>query len=182
MATAPDLVQLDGDGLLLRLPAEGDVDAITRAGQDVQTQRWVPVPVPYERSHAVEFVASRPQQWSAEDGEMTFAVTDAADGGLLGMVGLHAQDATMREIGYWTAPWARSRGVMTRAVRLVCRFGFEVLGLERIEWWAIVGNQASWRVAEKVGFRHEGTCRARLLHRGERRDAWVAGLLRGELR
>jgi RimJ/RimL family protein N-acetyltransferase len=71
---------------------------------------------------------------------------------------------------------------MTEAARLVCRFGFEMLGLRRIEWWARVGNEPSRRVAEKLGFTMEGTCRARLLHRGERVDAWVGGLLAGELR
>ena len=60
---------------------------------------------------------------------MTFAVTDAASGRLLGMVGLKSADPGMREIGYWTAPWARGQGVMTAAARLTCRFGFDVLGL-----------------------------------------------------
>jgi len=176
-----DPVELSDDRLVLRLPAAGDVPAITRACQDEVLQRWVPVPVPYERSHAVDFVASRPERWGADDGEMTFAITDRSDGSLLGMVGLHARDATMREIGYWTAPEARGRGVMTDAARLACRFGFEDLGLARIEWLAGVGNDASWRVAEKLGFRMEGTCRSRLLHRGERIDGWVGGLLPGEL-
>ncbi len=177
-----DPVELSDDRLLLRLPAEEDVEAVTRACQDAELQRWIPVPVPYERAHAVEFVASRPERWAAADGEMTFAITGRDDGMLLGMVGLHAHDATMREIGFWTAPWARGRGVMTDAARLVCRFGFDVLGLQRIEWWAGVGNHGSWRVAEKLGFQREGTCRSRLLHRGDRVDGWVAGLLAGELR
>jgi len=71
---------------------------------------------------------------------------------------------------------------MTAAARLVCRWGFEDLGLQRIEWWAGVGNEGSWRVAEKVGFTREGTCRRRLPHRETRLDGWVAGLLPGELR
>lgn len=181
MDTSVSPVELSGERLLLRLPDGRDVDAVFRACQDGEIQRWIPVPVPYERAHAVDYVSSRPQRWAAEDGEMSFAITDASDGSLLGMVGLHARDATMREIGFWTAPWARGQGVMTEAARMVCRFGFEVLGLARIEWWAVVGNEASWRVAEKLGFRREGTCRARLLHRGERLDAWVAGLLPGDL-
>jgi RimJ/RimL family protein N-acetyltransferase len=179
---AMDPVELSDDRLVLRLPTEADIDAITKACQDPEIQHWVPVPVPYERSDAAQFVASRPERWAADDGEMTFAVTDATDGRLLGMVGLHAHDATMREIGFWTAPWARGQGVMTDAARMACEFGFEVLGLQRVEWWARVGNEASRRVAEKLGFRMEGTCRARLLHRGERVDAWVGGLLAGELR
>jgi RimJ/RimL family protein N-acetyltransferase len=101
--------------------------------------------------------------------------------GLLGVIGLHARDPTMREVGYWMAPWARGRGIMTDAVRLACGWGFDELGLGRIEWWANVGNQASRRVAEKAGFTMEGTVRARLLHRGVRVDGWGAGLLPGEI-
>jgi RimJ/RimL family protein N-acetyltransferase len=71
---------------------------------------------------------------------------------------------------------------MTDAARLVCRFGFEVLHLGRIEWWAGVGNEPSRRVAQRLGFTMEGTCRRRLSHREERLDGWVAGLLPGELR
>jgi len=45
-----------------------------------------------------------------------------------------------------------------------------------------VGNWASRRVAEKLGFTIEGTLRQRIVHRNQRQDAWTAGLLRGELR
>ncbi len=178
----PDPVTLTDGRLLLRLPQQGDAPAIAEACQDETLARWVPVPVPYRLEDAIGFVASRPDAWADERGEMTFAVTAAADGRLLAMVGLHAGDPTMREIGYWTAPWARGQGVMTAAARLVCGYAFDVLGLERVEWQARVGNDASRRVAEKLGFTMEGTCRRRLLHRGERVDGWIGGLLRGELR
>lgn len=181
--TLPAPVTLTDGELLLRLPEEGDIPAITDACQDETLARWVPVPVPYLTEHAADFVATRPTAWADEDrGEMTWAVTSVDDGRLLAMVGLHARDATMREIGYWTAPWARNRGIMTAAARLACRFGFDQLGLQRIEWWAGVGNDGSRRVAEKLGFTMEGSCRSRLPHRGERLDGWVGGLLPGELR
>lgn len=180
--TVPAPATLTDDRLLLRLPEDVDVTAITQACQDPVLARWVPVPVPYRVAHAQDFVATRPVAWTDEQaGEMTWSVTDRSTDRLLAMVGLHARDATMREIGYWTAPWARGQGVMTAAARLACRFGFEALGLERIEWWAGVGNDASRRVAEKIGFVVEGTCRRRLLHRGDRLDGWVGGLLAGEL-
>ena len=178
----PGPATLTDGRLLLRLPEEADVEAINEACQDETLARWIPVPVPYTLEHARQFVAERPERWAdAEHGEMTFAIIDVTSGRLLGMVGLHARDTTMRELGYWSAPWARGQGVMTTAARMVCQFGFDVLGLERIEWWAGVGNDASWRVAEKLGFTREGTCRRRLVHRGERLDAWVGGLLAGEL-
>jgi RimJ/RimL family protein N-acetyltransferase len=180
--TYPGPVTLTDGHLLLRLPETGDVPAITAACQDETLARFVPVPVPYTEEHARTYVAERPARWQADDGEMTWAITDADSGALLGMIGLIARDPSMREIGFWTVREARGKGVMTAAARLVIRFGFEVLQLQRIEWCALVGNDASLRVAEKLGFQLEGTTRAGLLHRDERIDGWVAGLLPGELR
>lgn len=179
--TYPGPLPLTDGRLLLRLPDDRDVAQITQACQDPLLARYVPVPVPYTEEHARDFVRQRPERWQADDGEMTWSVTDAADGDLLAMVGLHARDASMRELGFWTAPWARGRGVMTAAARLVLRFGFDVLRLERVEWRAVAGNEASRRVAEKLGFVMEGTARKGLLHRDVRMDAWTAGLLPGEL-
>lgn len=176
-----DPVELGDDQLALRLPVKGDANTVTRACQDRELQRWIPVPVPYDATHAAAWIEDTERSWDADE-ELRWVICDRATGDLVGAVGLHAHDATMREIGYWTAPWARGRGVMTGAGRLVCRWGFEGLALQRIEWWANVGNDASRRVAEKLGFTMEGMCRSRLLHRGERLDGWVAGLLPGELR
>ena len=63
----------------------------------------------------------------------------------------------------------------------MCAWAFQTLDLARIEWRAYVGNDASRRTAEKVGFRIEGVCRSALIHRGERRDAWLGAILPGEL-
>lgn len=54
--------------------------------------------------------------------------------------------------GYWAAPWARNRGATTRALELVCHWGFESLGIETVELMTLPGNVASERVAEKAGF------------------------------
>jgi RimJ/RimL family protein N-acetyltransferase len=80
------------------------------------------------------------------------------------------------EAGYWTVAEHRGPGYTTEALRAVCRWGFELLGVPRIEWYAYVGNVGS-RVAEAVGFVMEGTMRNRAAHRGTRLDTWVAGLL-----
>jgi RimJ/RimL family protein N-acetyltransferase len=176
-----DPVELSDDRLLLRLPVSSDVDDITLACRDVELQRWIPVPIPYERIHGEQWVDDTSRSW-AEDHELRWVIIEpGVSDRAVGAIGLHARDATMREVGFWMAPWARGRGVMTDAVRLACRWGFAELGLGRIEWWANVGNYASRRVAEKVGFTMEGTARARLLHRGVRVDGWSAGLLPGEL-
>jgi RimJ/RimL family protein N-acetyltransferase len=64
------------------------------------------------------------------------------------------------EVGYWLLREARGRGAATRAVRLVVRYAFGSLGLERLELFTLPNNADSERVAERVGFVREGTLRS----------------------
>jgi RimJ/RimL family protein N-acetyltransferase len=86
-------------------------------------------------------------------------------------------DPAVADVGFLVAPRARGRGYAPAALRALCDWGFQALGLERIEWRAYVGNDASHRVAQKAGFRVEGTVRAGIPHRGERRDCWLGAIL-----
>lgn len=174
--------------LILRPWSEADIDAITEACQDADTLRYVPVPAPYTRADAETFVRETSPNARAAGTAVVFGVFEAASGRAVAEVGLHrikdlgAGHGGAGEIGYWTAPGARGRGFMTEAAREVCRWGFRELGLARIEWVAIAGNEPSWRVVEKLGFTREGTLRSWLVHRERRRDAWVGSLLRTEER
>lgn len=59
-------------------------------------------------------------------------------------------------IGYWIDRNFANRGFTTEAVKLVSDFGFNQLGLHRIEINVRPENDASCRVAEKAGFEFEG--------------------------
>lgn len=157
-----------------------DEDAVFAACQDPEIQRWTTVPVPYSQEDARAFVTERsPQGWQAGTAA-SFAVLDASSGELLASIVLFDTKEGSAEVGYWCAPWARGRGVVSDAVSAICRWGFDALGLDRIEWAAGVGNYASLAVAQKCGFRFEGLSRQGLVQRGERQDGWWAALLRAD--
>ena len=60
-----DPFEITVDGLLLRAWRSGDAEAVYRACQDPDIQRWTTVPRPYELHHAVEFVTDHTDQaWS----------------------------------------------------------------------------------------------------------------------
>jgi RimJ/RimL family protein N-acetyltransferase len=85
------------------------------------------------------------------------------------------------EVGYWLAADGRGHGHATRAVRLICAWGFAKLRLERIELIAATGNAASQSVAERAGFRREAILRSHTFGSAGQDDMVCFGLLRGEL-
>jgi RimJ/RimL family protein N-acetyltransferase len=174
---------LTTERLLLRPFDEGDVDAVGLACQDPLIARWLPVPSPYQRSDAQEFVlVTSPAGWE-QDTMYTFGVFLKENGDLVGSMGLVRLAGRLpppqlqAELGFWTAREQRGKGYTVEAARAVTDWAFSALGVERLEWVAEVGNEASWAVARRLGFVMEGTHRAKLVHRGVRRDAWLAALL-----
>ncbi|MFE9918344.1 GNAT family N-acetyltransferase [Micromonospora sp. NPDC005553] len=178
-----ELVEIIEDGVLLRPWRETDAEAVHRACQDPDIQRWTTVPRPYRPEHAHGFVTEMSRKAWAEGTGAPFAVCDPDTGELLGSSGLTSigEDGT-GEIGYWTAPWARGRGVMVRATRAVARWSFDTLGLRRLIWQAEVGNHASRLVALRAGFRIDGRLRLAdpALLPGSA-DGWIGSLLPGEV-
>ncbi|MFE2597993.1 GNAT family N-acetyltransferase [Streptomyces sp. NPDC059396] len=167
--------------LRLRVPEPADTDAVLAACQDPDIQRWIPVPSPYERQHAEDFITRMvPDGW-CRDTEYTFAVEPLDGGPLIAAISLHHPRSGVWEVGFWTAREHRGRGFMAEAVTVVARWAFTALAAERLEWRAEVGNTGSRAVAEKAGFMVEGVLRAGLLNKGTLRDCWIAGLLPSDL-
>jgi RimJ/RimL family protein N-acetyltransferase len=175
-------VELSDGRVRLRSPSASDLDDLVAACRDTEAVRWTSVPQPYGPAEAEAFLRIVEEGWTSGRTAIFFISTAEHGDRYCGAIDLRLDGEGGGEVGFVVAPWARSRGVCTAALRLVCRWGFDSLGLGRIEWLAHVGNEPSRRVAEKAGFRYEGVQRAKCLQRGVRHDAWVAGLLPGELR
>lgn len=170
------------DPIILRPITPADVEAEFDLGQDPDMQRWTTVPVPYRREHAEGFVAAVAGGW-ADGSSLELGIEALDDHGvarLAGNVGLRPDGSGGAEIGFALAPWARGRGVMSRAVRLMLTWGFAELDLQVVHWKAHEGNWASRRVAWACGFRVEGRVRGLLCARGVRYDGWIASIVRGE--
>lgn len=185
-------VTLTTERLVLRPPRPADAPAVHAACQDPEIPRWTNVPSPYGMQDAVDFVGPVSERNWHEDTAYTFAMTAKApglpdgDGTLVGCIGLVrlaqlAPPTRQAELGYWTVKEHRGRGYTTEAARAVVRWAFTDLGVERMEWYAEVGNTSSRAVALKTGFHMEGTLRSKLLHEETRRDAWAASLLPSDL-
>jgi RimJ/RimL family protein N-acetyltransferase len=172
---------LADEEVLLRPWTLADVPAVTAACQDPEVSRWTVIPREYTELHATEFIATRDTDRAAGR-ELSFAVV-GNDDVLLGAIGMSNFDWADHkgEIGYWMAREARGRGLGTRALRLLSRWAIEGLGLERLELMANPANEASQRLAERAGFRREGTLRRYRTRHGVREDLIMFSLLPEDL-
>ncbi len=82
-------------------------------------------------------------------------------GQLAGMCGTHTVQWSNRrtELGYWLSERWQGRGLMTRAVRALGSYCVHSLALNRLEIRAATENARSRKVAERLGFKLEGTSR-----------------------
>ncbi len=165
--------------VVLRPLAPSDAEAIVRACADPEIIRFIPpIPVPYTRDDALQYLEQTRQEWQA--GGAPFAIADAGTDEWLGNIGLMARPRGTTEIGYLVAPWARGRGVATAATAALTRWGLEH-GAKRVELLANVENLASQRVALAAGFRREGVRRGAEEQRdGTRHDLVAFARLPGD--
>jgi ribosomal-protein-alanine N-acetyltransferase len=155
---------LNGDGFVVRPWQLADAAVVAAAYADPGIRLW------HARSldldEAVAWIGQWPGRWRAESG----AGWAIADEQVLGQISLRRIELTegLAEISYWVLPAARGRHLAARALQLVSRWAFEVVGLHRIEVQHSTRNAASCRVAERAGFPVEGTKRSQALHA----DGW----------
>lgn len=164
--------------LLLRPYRGGDVDDIVAYATDVSWSRFLPVPVPYRREHAAQFV----DDMMALDHTVHLAWAIVLQETVVGGVNIRFfEDGVVGEMGWSLAPWLWGQGFATEAARAVLDTAFTThQALMRVRAMADVRNVASQRVMEKIGLRHEGTLRQNRLTRGELIDEMWFGVLRAE--
>jgi RimJ/RimL family protein N-acetyltransferase len=166
--------------LVLRPHRSDDIDAVHRASQDPEAQRWITaISVPYTREDARRYVEDVAPRERSDRLGLSVVVED--DDGLAGTAGIHVRPGRLGpEIGYFIAPWARSRGYATETARALADWGL-AHGAPRVHLYVDVRNAASLAVARRAGFTQEGVVRSCLEYRdGTRGDAALFGRLAGE--
>lgn len=155
-------------GLLLRPWRPTDAADLLAAYDDPAIQRWN-LRAGGTEEEVRDWIEEGNRAWQAEtDGY--WAVVDATTDALRGRISLRGVILALgcAEVTYWTLPASRGAGVAPSAVAALSDWAFGDAGFHRLELCHSAANEASCRVAEKTGFRHEGTRRAALPHT----DGW----------
>ncbi|HEX5075620.1 MAG TPA: GNAT family N-acetyltransferase [Gemmatimonadaceae bacterium] len=138
------------------------------------------IPHPYPAGAAEQWIATHAVAWAAGTG-VTYAITDAATGILVGAVGLTITPAHAHaEMGYWVGVPYWNRGYATEAAAALVDFGFKQLGLHRIHAHYLTRNPASGRVMQKLGMRSEGVSRHAVRKNGQFEDLELYAILADE--
>jgi RimJ/RimL family protein N-acetyltransferase len=133
----------------------------------------------YSIEESEDWVQSRSSAWS-EGEEFSFVIYELGNNEILGGIGINQINRIHQigNLGYWVRKKALRKGVATEAVLLLTAYGFEQLGLTRIEIVTLPENTASNKVAEKVGARFEGVLQNRLVVHGVPREACMYSLVK----
>ena len=178
-----ELPTLRTDRLLLRPFRMSDAPDVQRLAGAMEVAQWtLALPHPYENGTAERWIES--QQRQVEDGMLpNFAITLAADGVLMGSIGMEIQAEHQHgRLGYWLGVTYWNQGYGTEAVKAVLAYGFDTLHLHRIYAPHFSGNLASGRVLQKVGMRHEGRLREHYVRLGRRVDLELYGMIEADFR
>ena len=104
-----------------------------------------------------------------------WAITLADTNKMIGTCGFTSFDIpnNTAEIGYVLNRNYWGRGIAVEASNRIIEFGFNQLGLHRIEVNFMPSNSSSRRVAEKCGMHYEGLMKDRILVKGSYQDIEV---------
>lgn len=172
---------LRGDTIGLRARHETDVpvlhselydDVATRSRAD--SRAWRPIA---PGSSASPYAVCGPSDEVACFSVVHLADDELAGEALLWGIDLHNRSA---HVGLSLRPAFRGRGLGADVVRVLCRYGFAVRGLHRLQIETLADNAAMIRAAEQAGFVLEGTLRRSAWVNGEFIDEVILGLLAPE--
>lgn len=117
-----------------------------------------------------------------------FKEKSAADFGVLyegkwiGSMGFHTikLDNGWAEVGYWLDSDYIGKGIMTDCVRAVIDYGFNELGLHRVQIRCDSVNVRSKAIPERLGFKLEGVMRENHKWGEQFSDGLIYGILKSE--
>jgi RimJ/RimL family protein N-acetyltransferase len=93
----------------------------------------------------------------------------------------HDPDTGTVELGCWVTSRVQGLGVARAACAALIAFARSGLHVERVEWRSTTANPRSRALAERLGFRYEGTLRGNYVLHGRRCDTDVLSLVGAEL-
>lgn len=136
-------------------------------------------PFPYTEKDALDYISFV----LSADKTNSFAYAVEADGKVVGSVGVFRKENIhfrTAELGYYLSEDYWNRGIMTEAVKLLCKKVFAESDIIRIFAEPFTHNTGSCRVLEKCGFLKEGVMKKNAFKNGKVCDMALYALTKEE--
>jgi [ribosomal protein S5]-alanine N-acetyltransferase len=167
--------------LLLRQIVPGDAESLFAIRCDDETMKFLGQE-PYESLDETKDVIRQMEERYARKEALRWCITLQGEDRLIGSCSFfHFDEGFDRaETGYELNRAFRGKGNMTEALSAILTFGFNELGLHRVEAVIDIANERSKNLLLKLGFTYEGNLRQRFPFRGHFEDEHYFGLLHDE--
>src|SRR6266700_782307 len=167
--------------LRLRQIQQEDAEAIYATFSDEETMQFTghgPYRLVDETRRFLEQIQTRYARREA----IRWGITLKGEDRVLGSCGFHHFDAGFHraETGYELNRAYWRQGMMTEAMSAILTYGFDFLGLHRVEAIIDMANEQSKGLLLKLGFTYEGNLRQRYFFRDRFEDEHYFGLLKDE--
>jgi len=172
-------LRLVGKRIVLRPLKNPDAKNIYLNIQDKTiSESTLNIPWPYKSEDAQIFIQKTKKSLQKKS-EFVFGIELKNRKEVIGCIGLDKVNFEHKnaELGYWLGSKYWSQGIVTKAGKLILKFGFEKLKLHRIWCCIFSDNPASKKVVEKLGFKREGLHRETSWREGRWRDNVRYGIL-----
>lgn len=172
---------LSTNRLLLRQIVPGDAEELFAIRSDEETMRFFGHE-PYESLDETKDLIRQVEELYVKKEAIRWGITFQGEDRLIGACtffrfdeGFHrAETGCELNRTFW------GKGIMTEAMAAVLNFGFNELGLHRVEAIIDIANERSKGLLLKLGFTYEGNLRQRFPFRGHFEDEHFFGLLKDE--
>lgn len=178
-------IKIETSRLTLRPWAEKDIEQLALGLNDLKLAKWLAfVPHPYTTSHAENWI-ERCQEISNSSDRPTayeFAIELKPSRLVIGGVSLNKIDwqGGTAGGGIWIAENHQGRGYGREAFEAKIGFAFRDLGLTKLVNGYFDGNENSWAMQRKLGYRRVAEVTSRCMADGRQTIEHVTTLLRSD--
>lgn len=169
---------IESDRLVLRPLNHGDAKELFAIFSDPVVMRYWNTPPWASLDDARNFISSSLDAMTRQE-SITLGIILKTTGELIGkcMLFSYAKESKRAEIGFAIGPSHWKRGYVSEAGQALLEYGFEELGLRRVEADIDPDNVSSGKALERLGFVREGLLRQRWEVNGVVSDSAIYGIL-----
>ncbi|MGV8983157.1 GNAT family N-acetyltransferase [Clostridium sp.] len=171
--------ELESERLKYRQISSADVEDIFKIYSDPEVAKYDWYKPIDTKDDALAIINRYGKEFQNKE-ELTWGVARKYDNKIIGYccLGSFNDDSRRSEIGYGFNRDEWNKGYATEAIKVLVKFGFDIMNFNRIEATVTLGNDASVKALKKANFLQEGIVRERSIMKGKFEDDVILAIIR----